>query len=140
MRITKILWIAVPLVFIFAAALTLLGPGPARKPEMRLRQIVVTADKSDSADIEQALEKIEDIHERLKGGADFGQLALTESEAPNANIAGDMGWMGKGILPRDLEDATFGLERGQFTEIIEKNLGPDRISYRILYVEERRNF
>ena len=41
MRMTKILWIAVPAVFVLAIALTYLGPAPEAKPEVSLRQIVI---------------------------------------------------------------------------------------------------
>lgn len=140
MRMTKILWIAVPVVFFLAAALTLLGPGPARGPEVRLRQIVVKADKSNPDDVEQAREKIQDIYERLKAGADFKELALAESEADNAKDEGDMGWIGEGILPKEFEEVAFELEPGEFSEVVEKALGYDVISFRIFYVEERRNF
>ncbi len=140
MRITKILWIAVPLAFAFAVALTLLGPGPGRKPEVWLRQIVVQANKADPDHVERARRKIESIYERLEAGENFRRLAFDESEALNAAEEGDMGWIGEGILPKDLEAAAFALGPGRFSKVIEKDLGPDVLSYRIFYVEKRRNF
>lgn len=140
MRMTKILWIAVPLVFVLAIALTMLGPAPEAKPEVKLRQIVVMADKADSDDIERARRKINDLYEQLKDGADFARLATENSEAPSAPPGGDMGWMGEGMLPANLEDVAFGLNSGQFSDIIEELRGKEKLILRILYVEERRNF
>jgi len=139
MRATKILWAAVPVVFLIAVAFTVLGPGPSRKPEVKLRQIVVVADESRPGDDERARQKIEEIYENLKGGADFQQLAIRQSEALNASVGGDMGWMGEGILPMHLENVAFRLERGQYSEIIEEAKKPGAL-YRIFYVEDRRNF
>lgn len=139
MRITKILWIAIPTVFFIAVGLTYLGPTPEAKPEVKLRQIAVAADSSDD-DMERARLKIEDIYEQLESGADFAQLAREQSEAPNAGQGGDMGWMGEGILPAVLEDAAFAVEAGQYSDIIEQARSNETIVLRILYVEERRNF
>jgi parvulin-like peptidyl-prolyl isomerase len=137
---TKILWIAVPVVFLLAAAMTLLGPRPARNPEVWLFQIVVRADKSDPDDIERAEKKIQDLYEQLAAGAELQQLARKNSEAQNSMDGGDMGWMGEGVLPPDLEEQAFGLTPGYLSEIIESDFEYDTVTYRILYVKERRNF
>jgi parvulin-like peptidyl-prolyl isomerase len=140
MRITKILWIAIPIVFAVAIILTLLGPAPPSVPEVKLRQIVTVADPADSEDVERAREKIRDIYDRLETGADFEQLAREESEALNAVDGGDMGWMGEGILPSKLEEVAFGLDSGRYSTIIEESVGGEQRIFRILYVEHRRNF
>jgi parvulin-like peptidyl-prolyl isomerase len=137
---TKILWIAVPVVFLLAAAMTLLGPGPARNPEIWLFQIVVKADKSDPDDIERAQEKIENLYKQLADGAEFQELARRNSEAQNSREGGDMGWMGEGVLPPVLDENAFGLTPGYLSEIIKSDLDYDTVTYRILYVKERRNF
>ena len=140
MRMTKILWIAVPVVFLLAAAMTLLGPRPARNPEVWLFQIVVTADKSDPDDIKRAQEKIQDLYEQLAAGAELQDLAKRNSESQDSRDGGDMGWMGEGVLPPDLEEKAFGLTPGYLSEIIESDFEYDTVTYRILYVKERRNF
>jgi len=136
---TKMLWVAVVIVFLIAIAAVFLGPGPDRKPEVKLRQIAVQADPSDPADVERARRKIEEIHDHLTKGANFEQLAFSESEAPNAAQAGEMGWIGRGILSKHHEDIVFRLEKGQFSDVIEDRRTEDLV-YRIFYVEERRNF
>ncbi len=139
MRSTKILWLVVPAVFLLAMGMTLLAPAPQRKPEVYVRVIVVKADPEDPADIERARRKSKEIMEFLEKGANFEQLAINESEAPSAEDGGDMGWVGKGVLPERLEEVVFTLEPGQHSEIVEDRAGEDLV-FRILYVEKRRNF
>jgi peptidyl-prolyl cis-trans isomerase SurA len=136
---TKILWLAIPFIFLLAVGVALLGPGREAKPEAKVRVIAIKADPSKPGDIERARAKIEEIYQYLKDGADFAQVAAAESEALSANTEGDMGWVGKGILPKHLEDVIFRLEPGQHSEIIKDHAG-ESVVFRILYVEQRRNF
>jgi parvulin-like peptidyl-prolyl isomerase len=139
MRLTKILWLVVPVVFILAIAGALLSPGRKPQPEAKVRVIAIKADPADPADVERARKKIEETYEFLKNGADFAQVAGSKSEALSADSKGDMGWVGKGVLPKHLEDVIFKLEPGQFSEIIKDTAG-ESVVFRILYVEQRRNF
>lgn len=137
---TKILWIAVPAIFLIAIGLTLFGPAPELRPEVKLRQIVVLANVTDPEDVERARLKIQDVYDKLANGAEFFQLAKEQSEAPTASDGGDMGWMGEGRLPLNLEEVAFGLDKGYMSHIIEEPRGDDVLIFRILYVEDRRNF
>lgn len=140
MRITKLLWIAIPLVFTLAIMATFLGPKPPAKPEVKLRQIVTVANPADAEDVERAREKIKDLYDQLEAGADFAQLAREQSEALNAEDGGNMGWMGEGILPPKLEEVAFALDTGRYSTVIEEARGEEQMIFRILYVEDRRNF
>jgi parvulin-like peptidyl-prolyl isomerase len=139
MRMTRILWAGVPVLFLVAIGAALWGPGPKKEPEVWIRQIVIKADPSDPDDIERARRETKEIREFLEKGANFAQLAINRSEAPNAPEGGDMGWNGRGILPEHLEDVAFQLEPGEYSEIISNQVG-DFLVFRILYVEDRRNF
>ena len=55
---------------------------------------------------------------RLHAGGDFAQLAKSFSEGPTAAQGGDLGTYQPGALPKLLEDKTFSLQEGQFTEPI----------------------
>lgn len=140
MRMTKILWITVPAIFLIAIGLTLFGPAPELRPEVKLRQIVVLANVTDPEDVERARLKIQDVYDKLANGAEFFQLAKEQSEAPTASDGGDMGWLGEGRLPLNLEEVAFGLDKGYMSHIIEEPRGDDVLIFRILYVEDRRNF
>jgi peptidyl-prolyl cis-trans isomerase SurA len=135
---TKMLWIAVPAVFLLAVVATQLRTSAKSETEVRISQIIVKADATKPEDIERARRKIEDLHEQLKKGVAFKMLAMQNSEADGARRGGDLGWVGRGVLPKRLEDIAFALKPGQFSEIT-SDIGPETHIYRILYVEERRN-
>ena len=139
MRINRVLLVGVPAIFIFAIAVVLFGPGPKSKPMVKIRLIAVKADRSNPDDLARARQKIEEIYQALENGENFIKLARKKSEAESAPQGGDMGWRGRGTLPPHHEDAVFHLESGQYSEIIE-DVTLDNVIYRILYVEERRNF
>lgn len=129
-----------PAIFLIAIGLTLFGPAPELRPEVKLRQIVVLANVTDPEDVERARLKIQDVYDKLANGAEFFQLAKEQSEAPTASDGGDMGWLGEGRLPLNLEEVAFGLDKGYMSHIIEEPRGDDVLIFRILYVEDRRNF
>lgn len=139
MRVTRILWVSVLAVCVFAAVAALWGPGPELRPEVKVRMLVVRADLSDPQDIERARRKIDQAYQYLEKGANFAQLVMNESEAMSAKDGGDMGWIGRGILSEELEEVAFRLEPGEYSEIIEQERAED-IVFRIIYVEDRRNF
>ncbi len=69
------------------------------------------------------------VLEQLKAGAKFDDLAATYNPATR----GDLGWFPKGyLLEPKIEEAAFGLQPGQFSEVIETQVG-----FHIIYVIER---
>ena len=138
MKTTKILWFAVPVVFLVAVGTALVGAGRKPQPEVKARIIVLKADPDDPEAIEQTQKEMEEIYQFLENGAAFAQVAETKSDAPSAGNQGDMGWVGKGVLPEHLENVLFSLEPGHYSEII-KEPTATAVIFRILYAEERRN-
>jgi peptidyl-prolyl cis-trans isomerase SurA len=67
--------------------------------------------------------KADDLEARLHAGGDFGQLARSFSDGPTAASGGDLGQFHRGSLAKVLEDQTFGLKAGQFTEPIRTRQG-----------------
>ncbi|MBI5115985.1 peptidylprolyl isomerase [Candidatus Poribacteria bacterium] len=139
MKATKILWVGVPLVFLIAVAAAQWGAGAKRRPEVWVRQIVVKADAMKPEDVERARRKIDEVYTELKKGTDFKRLAAKQSEADSSRQEGDLGWIGKGILPKRLEEVAFSLQPKHYSAIVSE-IGPEVHIYRIFYVEERRNF
>ncbi|HEX8412224.1 MAG TPA: peptidyl-prolyl cis-trans isomerase [Thermoanaerobaculia bacterium] len=90
--------------------------------EVRVRQILVH---------DETIAK--DIQQKLKAGANFGELSAEFSRAPNAKRGGEIGYVSRGEVPKMFEDQIFRLQPGQVSEII----GTDS-SYHIFKVEERR--
>ncbi len=57
---------------------------------------------------------------QLKGGADFNELALKYDPSTH----GDLGWFPKGyLLDSKIEDAAFSLQAGQFSDVIQTDIG-----------------
>src|SRR5215469_4856000 len=87
--------------------------------------------QEDPAKVQAAKAKADDVVAKLKAGGDFGQLARTSSDGPTASSGGDLGQFRRGALAKVLEDATFNLNPGQFTEPIRTRQG-----YVILKVDQ----
>ncbi len=88
---------------------------------VKLRQIFVKTKK-----------EAEDAHIALKAGADFAKLSQLKSSDENLKKnMGDLGYIKKGILVKDIEDIVFKLKKGEFT-------GPIKVTggYTILKVED----
>ncbi len=62
--------------------------------------------------------KADDLEARLHAGGDFAQLARSFSDGTTAASGGDLGQYKRGQLPKVLEDKTFGLNSGQYTDPI----------------------
>jgi peptidyl-prolyl cis-trans isomerase SurA len=84
----------------------------------RLSEILIAAPTDDQAKLAAAKAKADDIEARLHAGGDFTQLAHNFSEGPTASEGGDLGQYKKGQLPKALEDQTFDLQTGQYTDPI----------------------
>ena len=78
---------------------------------------------SDAARLALAKAKADDIEAKLKAGDSFDQLARTESDGSTAAEGGDLGKYERGSLAKVLEDATFSLKPGQFTQPIRTRQG-----------------
>ena len=100
------------------------------QPEsVRLSEILIAvpapADGSapDDAALAAAKAKADDIEAKLHQGGDFAQLAKSFSEASTAAEGGDLGQYRRGALAKVLEDKTFALNTGQYTDPIRTKQG-----------------
>jgi peptidyl-prolyl cis-trans isomerase SurA len=92
--------------------------------EEKLSEILIaTPNPDDAAQVSQAEKKADDIETRLKGGADFATVAKADSNGPTASEGGKLGEFKRGDLAKVLEDATFDLKTGQFTQPIRTKQG-----------------
>ena len=75
-------------------------------------------------EIAKKKEIAQDILQKAKDGEDFAQLAKDYSEdegsAPNG---GDLGFFKKGVMVPEFENAAFGLEKGQMSELVQSQFG-----------------
>ncbi len=74
-----------------------------------------------------------EILTRLVMDGSFSDLARAHSISPEANTGGDLGYFGKGVMPKVVEDACFALDVNQTSDIIKSQYG-----YHIFRVKDRR--
>jgi len=92
----------------------------AQQESERLSEILVSTGTGadDPAKVAAAKAKADDIEARLHAGGDFAQLARSFSDGPTASEGGDLGQYKRGQLGKALEDQTFNLNSGQYTDPI----------------------
>jgi peptidyl-prolyl cis-trans isomerase SurA len=103
-----------------------------RPESVRLSEILIpTPSADDAAQIAAAEAKAKDAYAKLQAGAKFDELAKTTSGGTTAAQGGDLGEFKRGQMSKVLEDQTFSLKTGQYTEPIRTKQG-----YVILYVAQ----
>lgn len=103
------------------------------QPEsIELSEILIpTPDDADASELAKAKAKADEAEVKLKDGADFAKLAKAVSGGPTAAQGGALGQFRHGMMAPQLEDKTFNLKAGEFTEPIRTKQG-----YVILKVTE----
>jgi peptidyl-prolyl cis-trans isomerase SurA len=104
----------------------------AQQESVRLREILVstgtaaTSGETQTDDPEKlaaAKAKADDLEAKLHAGGDFSQLARSFSDGPTASEGGDLGQFKRGALAQVLEDKTFNLKAGEYTDPIRTKQG-----------------
>ena len=103
-----------------------------RPEQVRLQEILIASNGNDPSEVEQRRKKAEEVLEKARGGEVFGDLVAQYSEGPAAKMRGDLGFFGRGMLLKEVEDMVFSLRRGQITGIVEGQGG-----FRIFKVIEK---
>lgn len=99
--------------------------------QAKVKNILIKPDK-DLPD-EDARILAEKILGFLKAGENFDELALKYSKGPNADRGGELGFVKRGQMLKEIEDVVFNLNVGQLSEVIKTQLG-----YHIFKVEEKK--
>jgi len=60
---------------------------------------------------------------QVRAGASFEELAKKESQDPSGAQGGDLGVFERGKLAKQLEDQTFGMKKGDVTDVIRTKQG-----------------
>ncbi|EKV30536.1 PpiC-type peptidyl-prolyl cis-trans isomerase [Caenispirillum salinarum AK4] len=93
------------------------------EPEVSARHILVETE-----------EKAQEIIDKLEGGADFAELAKTESTGPSGAKGGELGWFKKGDMVEPFAAAAFAMEPGDISESpVQTQFG-----WHVIKVEDRR--
>ena len=67
--------------------------------------------------------KANEIYQQLKDGAKFDEIARKESNGSTAEQGGDLGYFKRNDLAKELEDQSFALKAGEFTQPIRTRQG-----------------
>lgn len=90
-----------------------------KSDEYNLAHILVRVpEQATPEQIKERQARAEEALERIRKGADFGQIAATYSDAPEALQAGNLGWRDANRLPTLFVDALKGLRVGQTTDLL----------------------
>ena len=100
----------------------------------KARHILVKTSELVSRD--EALNRIRQLRLRLEGGADFAQLARTNSDDRGSALqGGDLGWVSKGRMVPEFEEVMLAMDVGPISVPFETEYG-----FHILQVTERREY
>lgn len=82
----------------------------------------------------KAREKAEAIRQKIVGGADFAELAKTESSCPSSKQGGDLGFFSKDEMVPPFENAVRTLKPGEISTVVETQFG-----YHIIKLIEKKD-
>jgi len=101
------------------------------RPQSLVSEIFLAVDSVDQErDVEAAAMRLVD---QIRTGANFQALAQQFSQSATAAVGGDLGWMQKGQLPPEVEEALSAIEPGQITPPIRSLTG-----FHILLLRDRQ--
>lgn len=104
------------------------------KESVRIKQILLLLPKEGDPATKKKLRADADaIHERLLKGEPFELLSAKFSQGPAAAQGGDIGYIEKGMIHSEVEDAAFSLPLNQISGVIESSVG-----FHIIQVVDRR--
>jgi len=103
-----------------------------RSEQVLLGEIFLSTTDKSPEEIAVIERKAEDYLNRLKKGEEFSEMAKRYSEGSTAKEGGGLGTFERGQLSKQLEDATFSLNKGGLTDVIQTKTG-----FEILKVVDR---
>ncbi len=96
---------------------------PERKASVDISHILIQVAPSDSS-ITRGYEKALEIKKKLDEGEDFATLAKQYSDdTGSAANGGDLGFVERGSLVKEFEEAAFSLQPGQISDIVQTQFG-----------------
>ncbi|MBR3084858.1 MAG: peptidylprolyl isomerase [Kiritimatiellae bacterium] len=92
------------------------------------QHILITPKDSTPEAKKAARDKLLEIRDRVRNGADFGDEASAHSDCPSGKNGGSLGWFSRGMMVPEFEKAAFDMSVGDVSDIIETQFG-----YHIIY-------
>ena len=97
-----------------------------RKEQVKLSELLVSTEQAgdDQQKIDAAKAKAEDLLKQIRAGASFEDIAKKNSDGATAAQGGDLGDpFERGKLAKQLEDLTFGMKKGDVSDVIRTKQG-----------------
>lgn len=130
------LWAPVILIFVAIVGYLVYTARPQVEQEVFLHQVVVRFDPTIPGDKERARDKIETVRKELQiPGRGFAAVAFEYDESISGDTPGEVGWVGRGVLPPELERVAFSLDVDEVSDVIE-----GKSTYRVIAISDRRGF
>lgn len=105
-----------------------------RKESVEVSHILIKGDQGASPEEkEKARKKAEKIRREIREGKDFAGMAKEHSDDGTAPGGGNLGFLNKGYMPREFDNAAFALEKGKISDIVETKHG-----YHIIKVTDKK--
>ena len=100
-------------------------PDLERPEQVKLSEILISTEQAgdDQQKVAAAHAKADDLLKQIKAGGNFDDIAKKESQGPSASQGGDLGYFKRGTLAKQLEDLTFGMQKGQVSDAIRTKQG-----------------
>jgi len=94
-----------------------------RQEQVALSAIEIKTEGKKESEIPELKAKAQKLHDRVKDGEDFGELAKRFSDGATAQQGGYLGIYKRGELSKELEDIVFKLNKNDMTDVIETKQG-----------------
>src|SRR3984957_1035107 len=96
-----------------------------RTPErVRARHILLSTANKPKEEVPKIQAQAEALLKQIKGGGDFAELAKKNSQDPgSAQKGGDLGWVSRGQMVKNFEDAVFTLTPNEIRNVVSTEYG-----------------
>jgi peptidyl-prolyl cis-trans isomerase SurA len=105
-----------------------------RPAEVKFREILISTEGKDAAQVAEAKKKAQDLVARARKGDDFAELAKKNSDGPTAKDGGEQDYIQRSQLLKEIADVVFDLKRNQVSDLIETKFG-----FKILLLEDKHD-
>jgi len=95
-----------------------------QEEQAKARHILIKIDNfQDNSTVAKALKKAEEVYKKAKSGAKFEDLAKEYSDDISKNNGGDLGYVKRGMMIKEFEDALFALKEGEISSPVKTSFG-----------------
>lgn len=96
-----------------------------RTPErVHARHILLSITNKPKDEVPKIKAQAEALDKQIKAGADFAELAKKYSQDPgSAQKGGDLGWVSRGQMVKNFEDAVFALKPNEISDVVTTEYG-----------------